>query len=68
MKPVMVQRAVVISIHPEFSEAILSGTKQVELRKHPFPKDVSEVVMYVTSPVRYIVGKFAVEKISVNTP
>lgn len=68
MKPTFVQRPIVLSIHPEFAEAIMAGTKQVELRKPPFPKDARSIIMYATSPVRYLVGSFTVENIAVNSP
>lgn len=49
-----------MSIHPEFAEAILAGTKQVEFRKRPIAGDVTHVVVYATAPVSAIVGAFTV--------
>jgi predicted transcriptional regulator len=68
MRPSFVQKAAVLSIHPKFADAILRGTKRVELRKPPFPKDISSVVIYATSPIRYLVGRFEVEGIMVDRP
>jgi len=68
MKPTFIPRTIVMSIHPEFAEAILRGTKRVELRKTPFPKDIQRVLIYETVPVRYIVGRFEVDYIMVGRP
>jgi len=51
---------VLLSIHPEYADAILNGTKRVEFRKPPFPRDVTHVVIYATAPVRKVVGWFVV--------
>lgn len=53
-------RLVLMSVHPEFAEAILAGTKTVEFRKRPVAADVTHVVIYVTQPVSAVVGVFAV--------
>ena len=53
-----VNRDVVLSIHPRYTEKILEGVKTVELRRR-FPNTISEGAMayiYSTSPVRAIVG------------
>lgn len=58
----------VLSIHPQFADAIMEGTKRVELRKTPFPRNAEAVLMYATSPARYIVGGFVIETVAVDTP
>lgn len=52
-----------LSIHPRFADAILSGTKQVEFRRRGFGRDVGVVVIYATKPVGKVVGWFEVEGI-----
>lgn len=49
-----------VSIHPEYAEAILSGEKRVEFRKKPVARDVTHVVLYATKPVSAVVGAFSV--------
>ncbi|MEE2570443.1 hypothetical protein V1638_13710 [Pseudarthrobacter sp. J64] len=53
-------RVALMSIRPEFSDAILSGEKVVEFRKRPVADDVSHVLIYATMPVGSLVGWFAV--------
>lgn len=55
-----VGRVVLMSIHPQYAQAILDGTKRVEFRKRPLAPDVSHVVVYATAPVSAVVGAFAV--------
>ena len=53
-----------LSIHPRFAEAILAGTKKVELRRRvPRIAAGAEVLIYSTLPMGAIVGKFAVEQV-----
>jgi len=57
-----------LSIHPKYAKAILSGDKKVEFRKQPFRKGVSIVVIYATAPVSQVIGFFTVKGIHVSTP
>ena len=43
---------------------ILNENKRVEFRKRRFRNDIKHIVMYVTVPVRAMVGYFEVRKIS----
>ena len=51
---------VLMSIHPRFVEAILTGAKCVEFRKRTLPDDTTHVLMYATSPVQRVMGQFEV--------
>lgn len=53
-------RVALFSIHPQFADAILDGTKQVEFRRTELPGDVTHVVIYATVPVQRVVGVFEV--------
>lgn len=53
-------RVALMSIRPEFADAILSGEKVVEFRKRPVADDVSHVLIYATMPVGSLLGWFAV--------
>lgn len=57
-----------LSIHPRFAEAILSGEKRVEFRRTRFSRNVSHVVIYATKPVGKVVGWFEVAGIESRHP
>ncbi len=57
-------RIVLMSIHPEYAEALLDGTKTVELRKSAVADDVSHIVIYATAPIQRVLGW--VETVSVE--
>lgn len=62
------KKRVLLSIHPEHAEAILTGIKSYEFRKVLFRENVSQIVMYATSPVCRVVGTFEVEEIYSASP
>ena len=49
-----------LSIKPPFAEAIFSGTKAFEFRRVAFSRAVDIVVVYVTAPVKLVIGEFDV--------
>ena len=58
-----------LSIHPEYVERILNGTKTVELRKRrPNVELGSQVLIYSTMPEGKIVAQATISKIEVRTP
>ena len=59
---------VILSIKPEYAEAILNGDKVFEYRKHIFKQKVKTVVIYESSPVCRLVGEFEIDEILVDTP
>ncbi|MGE5340219.1 MAG: ASCH domain-containing protein [Candidatus Omnitrophota bacterium] len=59
---------VILSIKPEFADAILSGIKTVEFRKALFKKKVDKVFIYCSSPVKKIIGYFTFNEIVRDTP
>lgn len=61
-------RVALMSIHPEFANAILSGEKEVEFRKRPVAADVSYVLIYATMPIGLLVGWFGVEGQNTESP
>ena len=53
-----------LSIRPEFAEAILEGRKTYELRRRLFVRDdVNRIVLYASSPTQRVVGEFSVDEI-----
>ena len=62
------ERVALMAIHPEFTEAILSGSKTVEFRKRKLAPDISKVFIYATAPTSSIVGWFTIKEIIEGTP
>lgn len=62
------KKRVLLSIHPEFAEAIFNGQKHFEFRRVVFKENVDEVVVYATMPVARVIGSFKIEKIYEDTP
>ncbi len=61
-------RVALFSIHPDYANALLDGTKRVEFRRTALPADVTRVVIYATSPVQRIVGSFEVAGVDQTPP
>lgn len=59
---------VLISIKPEYASAILEGRKRVEFRKRVFSDTVERAFVYSSSPVKRILGSFAIRHIEKATP
>ena len=68
MASVSTQCVVLVSIHPKFAGAIMTGEKQVEFRKTGFTLAATHVVVYASSPVRQVLGYFCVSGIDHGTP
>ncbi len=49
-----------MSLHPQYAQRILDGTKRVEFRKRRIADDVTHIVVYATAPVSAVVGAFTV--------
>ena len=62
------KKRVLLSIHPEFADAIFDGHKHFEFRRVLFKEDVDEVVVYVTMPVARVIGSFKIVVIYEDAP
>jgi predicted transcriptional regulator len=62
------KKRVLLSIHPEFAEAIFDGHKHYEFRRVLFKEDVDEVVVYATMPVARVIGSFKIADIYEGAP
>lgn len=51
---------ILLSIRPEYVEAILAGNKKYEFRKRLSQKSVEKIVIYATTPIKAIVGEVVV--------
>ena len=61
-------RVALMSIRPEFANAILAGEKAVEFRKRPIADDVSFVLIYATLPIGSLIGWCAITGQSTTSP
>lgn len=52
-----------LSIRPEFADAIAQGVKRFEFRRYAFAREVTVVLVYATSPVGLVVGEFDVRSV-----
>ncbi|WP_301009142.1 MULTISPECIES: ASCH domain-containing protein, partial [Helicobacter] len=57
-----------LSIKPEFAEAIFNGKKKFEYRKVIFKEKVKYIQVYVTKPVGKIIGEFEIGEIVKDNP
>lgn len=51
---------ILLSIKPEFADAIMSGEKTVEFRRWKFTPHAEHVVIYSSQPVQKVVGYFQI--------
>lgn len=55
---------VLLSVKPQFAEAILAGRKTYEFRRAMFRRrNVNTVVLYASSPVCRVVGEFTIQEV-----
>jgi predicted transcriptional regulator len=59
---------VLLSIKPQYVQAILAGRKKVEFRKKRFARPVKTVLIYATSPIKKIVAHFQIGQIDEGSP
>src|SRR6476661_1086310 len=57
-----------LSIRPQFVNAILRGEKRYEFRRTRFSRPVDIVVVYATMPVRRVVAEFMVVSVICDSP
>lgn len=63
------ERVLLISVKPRYAEAILDGTKTVELRRtRPSLPDGSLILLYSSTPTRAVVGWARLKRVHEGTP
>ena len=62
------KKRVLLSIHPEYANAILDGHKRFEFRRVIFKRPVSEIVVYATQPIGRVLGSFTIEDVFMDAP
>lgn len=68
MAPESQSDVVLISIKPQYANAIFAGIKLVEFRKQPFKRPVNHVIVYSSSPEKRIIGFFALGETDIGNP
>jgi predicted transcriptional regulator len=64
-----VDRPALLSLRPRFAEALLDGTKTVEIRRRPVRLTPGAIcLVYASSPTRALTGALAVEMVDVGEP
>jgi len=58
----------ILSIKPQYAQAILAGNKRVEFRKKVFKRPVDKVYIYSSSPIKRLIGYFTFTEIDEATP
>jgi predicted transcriptional regulator len=65
----MSERALLLSIRPQFATKIFNGSKTVELRRvRPSVSAGDLVLVYASSPTRALLGAFEVDRVLCSTP
>ena len=64
----MESRSILISIHPCYTDQILSGKKRIEFRRCWAAYPVDKIVIYATSPLQHIVAVARVKKVTIASP
>lgn len=62
------KKVIMLSIHPKYVNAIMDGSKKVEFRRNGVPEDISNIVVYATSPMKQIIGYCEISECVVSTP
>ena len=63
----MESKTIILSIHPNHIEKILSGEKRYEYRKR-IPQDIDYLIVYATAPIKKIVAIIEVDMVMKDTP
>ena len=63
----MENKTIILSIHPNHIEKILSGEKRYEYRKR-IPLDINYLIVYATAPTKKIVALIEVDMVMKDTP
>lgn len=61
-------RAALISIRPEYAFGILSGKKLVEFRRRRVGQQITHLALYVTKPIRAVMGVVEVSQLVSGSP
>lgn len=63
----MESKTIILSIHPNHIDKILSGEKQYEYRKR-IPQDIDYLIVYATAPIKKVVAIIEVDMVMKDIP
>lgn len=63
----MESKTIILSIHPNHIDKILSGEKRYEYRKR-IPQDINYLIVYATAPTKKVVALIEVDMVIKDTP
>ena len=63
----MESKTIILSIHPNHIDKILSGVKRYEYRKR-IPQDINYIIVYATAPTKKVVAIIEIDMIMKDTP
>ena len=63
----MESKTIILSIHPNHIDKILSGVKRYEYRKR-IPQDINYIIVYATAPTKKIVAIIKIDMVMKDTP
>lgn len=63
----MESKTIILSIHPNHIDKILSGEKRYEYRKR-IPQDIDYLIIYATAPIKRVVAIIEVDMVMKDTP
>jgi len=63
-----VKNKILISIHPDFVDKIISGEKKYEFRTKVAKKDIDKIIIYSTHPTKKIIAEAKVKRIVYSNP
>ena len=63
----MESKTIILSIHPNHIDKILSGEKRYEYRKR-IPQDINYLIVYSTAPTKKVVAIIEVDMVMKDTP
>lgn len=62
------KKYVLMSVKPQYANAIMCGQKKVEFRRQIFDQNVERVYVYASHPVKKLVGYFDIDKVYCESP
>ena len=63
----MESKTIILSIHPNHIDKILSGVKRYEYRKR-IPQEINYIIVYATAPTKKVVAIIEIDMIMKDTP
>ena len=63
----MESKTIILSIHPNHIDKILSGEKRYEYRKR-IPQDINYIIVYATAPTKKVVAIIEIDMVIKDTP